>query len=43
MSDMNIQEYGNFINEVKQRIYNSQYEALRTVNKALITLGYTLY
>ncbi len=38
MTDLNIQEYGFFIKEVKQRIYNSQYEALKTLNKALITL-----
>jgi predicted nuclease of restriction endonuclease-like (RecB) superfamily len=38
MTDINTQEYGSFIKEVKQRIYNSQYEALKTLNKALITL-----
>ncbi len=31
-------EYSNFIKEIKQRIYKSQYEALKAVNKALISL-----
>ena len=38
MTDLNTHEYGVFIKEVKQRIYNSQYDALRTLNKALIAL-----
>jgi len=31
-------EYGNFLNEVKSRIRAAQYEALKAVNKELITL-----
>lgn len=38
MTNLTNYEYGNFIKEIKQRIYKSQYEALKAVNKALITL-----
>jgi predicted nuclease of restriction endonuclease-like (RecB) superfamily len=38
MADLKTQEYGFFIKDIKQRIYNSQYEALKTLNKALIAL-----
>jgi hypothetical protein len=31
-------EYYNFINEIKKKIRKSQYEALKTVNKELISL-----
>ena len=36
MVDLNTHEFGSFIKEIKQRIYNSQYEALKVINKALI-------
>lgn len=38
MINLTNNEYSNFIKEIKQRIYKSQYEALKTINKALITL-----
>jgi len=38
MINLTNNEYGNFIKEIKQRIYKSQYEALKAANKALITL-----
>lgn len=38
MTNLTNYEYGNFIKEIKQRIYKSQYEALKAANKALITL-----
>ena len=38
MTDIITPEFGDFIKEIKKRIYNSQYEALKTLNKALITL-----
>ncbi|WP_010250634.1 PDDEXK nuclease domain-containing protein [Acetivibrio cellulolyticus] len=38
MTKLTNNEYGNFIKEIKQRIYKSQYEALKAANKALITL-----
>ncbi|MHB1484310.1 MAG: PDDEXK nuclease domain-containing protein [Saccharofermentanales bacterium] len=38
MTELNAQEYGIFIKEIKQRVYNSQYEALKTLNRALIEL-----
>jgi len=31
-------EYRNFVKEIKERIYKSQYEALKAVNRELITL-----
>jgi len=42
MADLETQEYGNFIKEVKQRIYNSQYEALKILNRALIELYWAI-
>lgn len=42
MADLDIQEYGNFVKEVKLRIYNSQYEALKTLNRALIELYWAI-
>lgn len=38
MTNLTNNEYGNFIKEIKHRIYKSQYEALKAANKALITL-----
>ena len=38
MTDIITPEFREFIKEIKKRIYNSQYEALKTLNKALITL-----
>lgn len=38
MMNLTNNEYSNFIKEIKQRIYKSQYEALKAVNKALISL-----
>ena len=38
VTDFNLQEYSCFIKEIKGKIYNSQYEALKTLNTALITL-----
>ena len=40
--DLDTQEYGVFIKEGKQRIYNSQYEALKTLNRALIDLYWAI-
>ena len=34
----NIQEYGNFIKEIKELIYRRQYEAMKKVNTELIQL-----
>ena len=33
-----IQQYGNFIKEIKELIYRRQYEAMKAVNKELIQL-----
>ena len=35
---LKVSDYGSFLNEIKQRIRSSQYEALKTVNKGLIWL-----
>ena len=39
---LNSAEYIEFLREVKQRIYKSQYEAMKSVNKELIDLYWNL-
>jgi len=38
MAEFLTNEFKDFITDIKQRIYNSQYEALKVINKALINL-----
>jgi hypothetical protein len=38
MADLTLKEYSSFIKEIKGKIYSTQYEALKTLNKALIIL-----
>jgi predicted nuclease of restriction endonuclease-like (RecB) superfamily len=38
MSSLNLSDYSALLSEVKQRIRSAQYEALKTVNKELISL-----
>jgi hypothetical protein len=38
VAESNLKEYGLFIKDIKEKIYSTQYEALKTLNKALITL-----
>ena len=38
MADLQMQEYSFFIKDIKYKIYKSQYEALKTLNTALIKL-----
>jgi predicted nuclease of restriction endonuclease-like (RecB) superfamily len=38
MADLQMQEYSFFIKDIKEKIYKSQYEALKTLNTALIKL-----
>jgi len=38
MTKLNNSEYGKFVVEIKERIRQAQYDALKTVNKQLISL-----
>lgn len=38
MDNIKLSEYGSFIKDIKTKIYNTQYEALKTVNRAIIKL-----
>jgi len=38
MSNFNKSEYGKFITEIKERVRQAQFDALKTVNKQLISL-----